>query len=235
MRNLQTYLATAVATLALAMTVLPAWAEDISERRSITVAASGSVVVEPDRARIRTGVTTEAATAKEALAQNTQVMKEVIAGLKESGIDPKDIQTTSFSVSPRYTRPQKGEPRVIDGYRVTNQVEIVTGDIDGLGQILDKLVSLGANQLGGLSFEASKAEALRDQARKDAVANALRRAELFATAAGAELGEVLTIRESGTSAPGPRPMARALEASAVPIEGGTQTLTASVSITWALK
>lgn len=233
MRNLASLLVPAIAALAMASP--PALADDISERRAITVSAGGQVAVEPDQARINTGVTTEAATAQEALAQNSQAMKEVIAGLKESGIAPKDIQTTSFQVSPRYTRPERGATRKIDGYRVTNQVQIVTKDLNGLGAILDKLVTLGANQLGGLSFEASKAETLRDDARKQAVANARRRAELFAAAAGTELGEVLRIQEGGFSAPGPRPMVRAMEASGVPIESGTETLTANVTVTWALK
>jgi uncharacterized protein len=225
----------ALVALALGYTAPAAFAEKISEQRSITVSADGSVAVEPDTARINTGVTTEAETAQEALAENSRIMKEVIAGLKASGIDPKDIQTSSLHVSPRYTRPQKGETRQIDGYQVTNQVEVVAKDVAKLGEILDKLVTLGANQLGGLSFEASEAETLRDEARKEAVANARRRAELFATAAGVELGDVLSISEGGYGGGSPRPMARMMKSEAVPIESGTQTLTASVSITWALK
>jgi uncharacterized protein YggE len=234
MRN-SSFSALSAAVLALGLTAQSALADPISERRAITVSASGSVEVEPDTARINTGVTTEAETAQEALAENSRVMKEVIAGLKDAGVDAKNIQTSSLHVSPRYTRPERGDTRQIDGYQVTNQVQVVTKDIKGLGEILDKLVTLGANQLGGLSFEASESETLRDKARTEAVANARRRAELFATAAGVELGEVLTISEGGYSGPSPRPMARAMEASAVPIESGTQTLTADVTVTWALK
>ena len=80
---------------------------------------------------------------------------------------------------------------------MTNQVQVVVRDLDKIGDILDQLVTLGANQTNGLSFEASKAETLRDDARKEAVANAKRRAELYAAAAGVELGEVLTIDEGG--------------------------------------
>jgi uncharacterized protein YggE len=231
MRTLLSYMLPALMGLLLAAPL--AHADDKDEIRSITVTASGQVAAEPDQARITSGVTTEAATAAEALAGNSEAMKKVIASLKESGVGPEDIQTTSFQVSPRYTRPRKGEVREIDGYRVTNQVEVVVRDLDKLGEILDQLVTSGANEMRGLTFEVSKAETLRDEARKEAVANARRRAELYAEAAGAEVGKVLTIQEGGVAAP--RPMARAMKMEAVPIERGTQMLAASVTITWALK
>ncbi len=212
-----------------------ALADDVEAARAITVSADGQVAAEPDQARISSGVTTEAATAAQALARNSEAMMKLIDGLKESGIDPKDIQTASFNVSPRYTRPERGETAVIDGYRVTNQVQVLARDLDKLGEVLDQLVSLGANEMGGLSFEVSKAETLRDEARKAAVANARRRAELYASAAGVALGEVLNIQEGGDFSPRPMPMARAMKAEAVPIERGTETLQASVTITWALK
>jgi uncharacterized protein YggE len=218
----------------LAIAAVPAGADDMSDKRTITVSASGEVTVVPDMARITSGVTTEAATAKEALAENSEAMAKVIAGLKEAGIKAEDIQTSSFHVEPRYTHPKEGEASVIDGYRVANQVEVTARDLDRLGEVLDKLVTLGANAVGGLSFMASEAETLRDEARKQAVANALRRAKLFAEAAGAEVGEVLRISEGGGE-PGPFPVARMLKAEAVPIERGTETLSASVTVTWELK
>jgi uncharacterized protein len=234
MRTLQLVLCPLLAGLLLAATPA-AHADDKPEKRRITVSATGDVDVVPDVARITSGVTTEAATAKAALAQNSTTMQKVVAALKASGIDAKDIQTSSLRVEPRYTRPREGEPAQIDGYRVTNQVQVVVRDLDKIGDILDQLVSLGANDTGGLSFEASQAETLRDDARKEAVANARRRAELYAKAAGVELGEVLSIDEGGGEAPQPvMQMARAMKSS-VPVERGTQTLSANVTITWALK
>jgi uncharacterized protein YggE len=203
--------------------------------RLITVSASGYVTAEPDQARLSTGVTSEADTAKAALAANSELMQKVIAGLKESGVDAKDIQTGNFSVEPRYTQGKSTTP-TIDGYRVTNQVEILVRDLKSLGGLLDKLVTLGANQMHGLAFEVSKAETLKDEARKEAVANARRRAELLATAAGASVGEVVTIAED-VSYQGPRPMAMSTRAKAefVPVESGTETLEARVTVTWKLK
>lgn len=214
----------------------PALAEDKPPMRTITVSASGQVSAEPDMANVSSGVVTEAATAREALTRNSAAMKKLIAGLKSAGVEAKDIQTTSFNVNPVYSNPREGQAPEITGYQVNNQVTIRARNLDKLGDILDGMVSLGANQMNGLSFEVSKADTLRDDARKDAVANARRRAELIAAAAGATLGEVQTISEDANDYQ-PRPMAyaRAAMAEAVPVERGTATLEARVTVTWALK
>jgi uncharacterized protein YggE len=212
-------------------------AEETRFRRSVNVAATGSVSGEPDIAHISTGVVSEAETAREAVSRNTAVMKKVVDGLKAAGVAAKDIQTSSFNVEPRYQHSDDGRPPAIIGYRALNQVHIVARDIAKLGEVLDHAVTLGANQLGGIHFEVSKAETLQDDARKQAMANALRRAQLYAAAAGAELGEVLTIAEEvRMDLPRPMQMARAAMAKeAVPIERGTQTLEVKVHVTWALR
>lgn len=230
-------LAATLGAVALSLLALsPANAEDKPPMRSITVSASGQVSAEPDMANVSSGVVTEANTAREALTKNTAAMKKLIAGLKTAGVEAKDIQTTSFNVNPVYSNPRDGKSPEITGYQVNNQVTIRARNLDKLGDILDGMVTLGANQMNGLSFEVSKAETLKDDARKEAVANARRRAELIATAAGAALGEVQTISED-TSDYQPRPMAyaRAAMAEAVPVERGTATLEARVTVTWTLK
>ena len=211
-------------------------AEEKKMDRTVTVSATGEAGAEPDMARVSSGVTSEADTAREALSRNSAAMKKLIAGMKTAGVDAKDIQTSSFHIEPRYTNPREGQTPVINGYRVTNQVEIRARNLDKLGDLLDTLVTLGANQMSGLSFEVSKAETLKDEARRSAIANALRRAKLYAEAAGATVGEVIAISED-TGVQGPRPyvMARTAMAESVPIERGTETLEARVTVTWALK
>ncbi len=206
-------------------------------QRTVTVSASGEVSATPDIARVSSGVTTEADSARQALSANSEAMKALIAGLKSAGIEAKDIQTSSFLVEPRYTNPREGEPAVINGYRVVNQVEIVSRKIDKLGEVLDQMVALGANQMNGLNFEVSQAETLKDEARKTAMANALRRAKLLAAAGGAEVGDVLSISEDAGGAPQPfqHKMARTAMAESVPVEQGSQMLEARVTVTWALK
>jgi len=229
------FIRTVFYTLAAVTLMASAAVADEPPRRSITVSASGSVSAEPDIARITSGVATEAPVAKDAVAKNSEAMKKIIDGLKSSGIAEKDIQTTSFHIEPRYTRAREGEAPTIDGYRATNQVQVVVRDLDKLGEVLDRLVGLGANEMAGLSFDVSQAEKLRDDARKEAVANAQRRAKLYADAAGVQLGEVINIDEGGDNPPRPIFAGRALKADAVPIERGSETLEATVSVTWALK
>lgn len=211
-------------------------AQEKTMERTITVSASGQVSAAPDQARVSSGVVTEANSAREALEKNSATMKKLIAGLKAAGVEDKDIQTSSFSVQPRYSNPREGQAPSINGYQVMNQVEILVRDLPRLGETLDTMVGLGANQMNGLSFEVSMAETLKDDARKEAIANALRRAQLLAVASGSEVGQVMTISEEVTGGE-PRPVfyARAAQAEAVPVESGSQTLVARVTVTWRLK
>jgi uncharacterized protein len=209
--------------------------------RTITVSGMGHVVVEPDMAHITLGVVAEADTAKAALEKNTASMNAIVTALKATGLGPKDIQTSNFSVNPRYRQPAKGgDQPTINGYQVSNTVRILVRDIAKLGTILDQVIQLGSNQVHGVGFEVSKADQLRDEARKGAITNARHKAELYATAAGVKLGRVLGIEEAGV-APVHRPqvmMARAKSMSmdsAPPIEAGSQRLDAHVTVTYALE
>src|SRR5262245_17268446 len=226
-RMLRHTVAVALGSLALATGLLAASGARAAERdpppeRTVSVSATGSVAAEPDLATISTGVVSEADTAREALTRNTATMAKVIDGLKALAISAQDIRTTAVNVEPRYRDAKDQAPSVV-GYQVINQVRITARQLQRLGEVLDHVVSLGVNQIGGIAFEVSKAEELKDEARQAAMANALRRAKLYAASAGAEIGQVLTISED-PSAPGPRPMARALAAGDVPIEPGTQRL-----------
>jgi uncharacterized protein len=228
--------ATILALVALAFPTLSAAAEDLRMDRTITVSATGTAAAVPDSARIQNGVVAEAATARDALSANNAAMAKLIAGLKENGIEPKDIQTANFNLNPRYTHPADGKPPAIDGYQASNQVEVHVRNLDKIGEVLDKLVTLGANQMSGITFEVSGAETLSDAARKDAFANARRRAELYAAAAGAKVGKVMAINEGGNADPRPYFKAGRVAAAmdSVPVERGTQSLEANVTVTWEL-
>ncbi len=213
----------------------PAASED-KMQRMITITASGSVPAKPDIARIQSGVVTEAKTAKDALSSNNAAMQKLIDALKQAGVAAADLQTSSINVSPRYAQNKDGRAPQIDGYSVHNDLSVIVRDIEKLGDILDKLVTLGANQVGGLSFDIAKPGKLRDEARKAAIAEAHRQASLYAEAAGVTLGEVLTISEGAASAPAPIVMrGRAALASSVPIEQGSQLVEVEVTVAWALK
>lgn len=212
-------------------------AGDEPEKRTISLSSTGTVKATPDKVVISTGVTTEGQTARAALDKNTEAMTKVVDGLKGAGIEPKDIQTSNFSVSPVYEQRKDGEAAFITGYRVTNQVRIIVRDTKKLGDILDKVVEVGANEIGSIQFGMAEPEALKDEARKLAMRNAIADAKLYAEAAGVELGPVLTIVEEEGYQPR-YDAAASMEmaaAKAVPIEGGTTMIEVRLRVTWELR
>ena len=205
-------------------------------KRTITIQGKGTVKAAPDKVSVSAGVETQAPTAKEALATNTAAMTKVIEALKSEGIDPKDIQTATFTVSPRYETRDDGRPARIVGYSAVNSVSVTSHDIDKLGAILDQLVSVGANSIGGISFDIDNPNDKQNEARKLAMEDAITKAKLYVAAAGAELGPVMTIIEQGGYIPrSGGPMMEASIAKPVPIEPGIQTVDVAVQVTWELK
>lgn len=210
----------------------------------ITIEGRGEVRAAPDMAIINSGVTSQGETAREALDANTAAMNELLAALKSAGIEPRDIQTSGFSVNPNYVysdaRDEQGYtlPPRINGYQVSNSVSVIVRDLTDLGTILDTSVTVGANTVNGVSFSVADPTELYDQARKAAFTDARRKAELYAGVAGAKLGELESIRESqGYSVPEPYPLyARAEVAAAapVPVEAGELTFSVTVNVQWEL-
>jgi len=227
-----------VVTLLLCLSSLAsqALAADQPEKRTISLTGSGAIKTTPDMVEISTGVTSEAPSARVALDENTESMTKVVERLKGEGIEAKDIQTTNFSVGPVYRRERDGTEPVIVGYRVTNQVRITLRDTAKLGAILDKVVSLGANQIGSIEFGVSEPEALKDEARKLALKNATENAKVYTEAAGVGLGPILSISEQESSyQPRFAPAAARMEAAApAPIEAGTASVQVRVNVTWEL-
>jgi uncharacterized protein YggE len=223
----------------LALTVPSAAAAQEETPRRLVVTGTGEASARPDVAVISAGVVAQADTASGALAENTRAMNAVLEQLRAAGIAEADVQTSQFAVTPLYDikprAPQSTEPPGIMGYQVSNQVMARVRDLDRLGPTLDALVAAGANSIDGLSFEIADPNEVLGEARDAAVADALARARRYATAAGVQMGEILAIEEGGTYAP-PRPMMRAeAMAASVPIEPGQTELSASVTITFALR
>lgn len=230
-----------LACVLLLLPVLEAWqparaAEpDRTGERSITVSAQGSVTAEPDIAFLSAGVVSEAETAKDALAKNAGTMAKLVDGLKALGLAAGDMQTSALNVEPRYVLAKDNRTHTLNGYRVTTQLHLVLRDVKRMGEIVDQAIALGANQLGRVTFEVSNADTLKDEARKAAIANARKRAELYAAAAGVQLGPVLRIFEEPLEARTvPIGVQRAVSG-AVPIEPGSRTLATEVQVTWGLK
>ena len=212
-----------VAALALA----PAQAAE----KLVTVTGEATVAVAPDTAMIRLGVSTQEKTAREASEANAKQMTAVLAAIKDTGVADRDIQTSRLSLQPQYDPNKSGTAR-LTGFQASNQVTVRIRDIDKLPTVLDRAITAGANEMSGIEFVVSEQSKLLDQARDDAIADARRKADLYAKAAGAKLGRVVSITEEG-SAPPPRPI-QALRAGAVPIAPGEQTLRAIVTVSYEL-
>jgi len=197
----------------------------------VTVTGEATVAVAPDAAMIRIGVSSQDKTAREASDANAKQMTAVLAAIKSNNIAERDIQTSRLSLQPQYDPNKSGTAR-LTGFQATNQVTVRIRDIGNLAALLDSAISAGANEMSGIEFIVSEQSKLLDRARDDAIADAHRKAELYAKAAGARLGHVVAISEEGSAAP-PRPI-QALRAGAVPISPGEQTLRAVVTVSYEL-
>jgi uncharacterized protein YggE len=213
---------------ALAMTAIAAPAARAADRL-VTVTGEATVAVAPDTAVIRVGVTSAAKTAREASDANGKQMTAVLAAIKDAGIAARDIQTSRLSLQPQYDPNRSGTARLL-GFQATNQITVNIRDIDKLAGIIDQAIAAGANEMSGLEFVVSEQSKLLDQARDDAIADARRKAERYAKAAGVKLGAVTSISEEGSSPP-PRLM-QAMRAGAAPVAPGEQTLRAVVSVSF---
>ncbi len=217
--------ATLLAAPALAQTALPP---------AISVTGEANVSVPPDQARIDGGVTSDAKTAREASDANNAAMGKVLQALKGAGLEEKDVQTSRLSLQPQ-SAPNRSGPSAIAGYRASNRVTVRVRDVTKVASVIDTLVGAGANEIGGINFVVSQASKLLDEARERAVADARRKAEIYAKAAGVTLGAPLSISEEANSAPVPyRRMAAGMAASA-PVAQGEETLRVTVSVSWAIE
>jgi uncharacterized protein YggE len=202
---------------------------------SLTVAGSGAVSARPDLAQVQVGVVTEDPSAAKALKDNNDALARLFAALDARGVARKDVQTSAFSVAPQHKRGPHGEQLEVVGYRASNAVRVRVRKLDSLGGVLDELVRQGANRVQGVSFSVAEPAPLLDAARRKAMADARRKAELYAKEAGVGLGRVLLIQEQPPYLPRPFALDVARgEAAAVPIAEGELEFGASVTVTYAL-
>ena len=234
------------AALALPLGTSAAAAEENAPReRLLSVQGEGTARAQPDMAVITLGVVSEAANAAEALSANSQSMSRIVAALKESGMDSRDLQTSGFSIDPVYSQPPRNydgsepfKPEIV-GYRVSNNLTVRARELGKLGAILDQVVSLGANSISGPTLTVADPSPFEEQARRAAMQDAMKKAELYADAAGIELGDIFRIEDGYVSPPqpmSPNVMMRMEGAAAppVPIEGGELSFEAHVSVSWLL-
>lgn len=203
---------------------------------SLSVTGTGEVAAAPDMATITLGVTSQAKSARAAMDETSARVAAILGALRAAGIEGRDLQTRNLSLQPVWRNRAaslSGSPE-IDGFVASNTVMVRVRALDRLGSVLDRVLAQGANSFQGLQFGLQEPGPAMDAARRDAVAEAMRKARLYAEAAGLELGPVLSLSESGGVAPRPLLMEAARMSADVPVEGGEVSVRASVTMVFAI-
>ena len=205
--------------------------------QGITVVGVGTVMAQPTTARITLGVELVDPSLSNAQAEASRRMDAVLARLKNAGIPESDIHTTSYTITPQYDPPRDAsQTPALRGYQVQNLVEARTANINGLGPLIDDVVGAGATRVAGIRFEADNVQALKDQARDQAMQNARAKAEQLARDGSVGLGRPVAIDESDTGGVTPvRAVAPQAAAPSTPIEPGELEITTTVRVTYAIQ
>jgi len=221
----------------IALVLLMATPVMAQDARRIVVNGLGVVDTVPDMATISMGVVSEAKTAGAAMAKNSDALAAVLKQLAAAGVESRDFQTNNLSLSPRWNNSSsmsKAPPQIV-GFVATNTVSVRVRDLAQLGVVLDAVVQNGANSFHGLSFGLQDMEPAQNAARVAAVKDAMAKAQLYATAAGVELGDVVSISDGTVRSARPVMMeADMMRSMAVPVGQGELSVTADVSVVFGI-
>jgi uncharacterized protein YggE len=223
-------------TMAITAPLAAQQSDMIAPVAQISIGSVGEVKVSPDRARIHISVQTKATTAAAAAADNAARQKAVIDALRAMGLRQDQISTIGYNVMPEQRYEPNREPVVI-GYNVTNTVLVDVSDLSMVGRVIDTAISKGANMITSLDFYASNTDQARRQAMTQAIQRAKADAEAAAAAAGGSIAGLLEVNV-GAYFPPPRPVEYAVKLEAAsraadtPINPGDQTITVNVNTRW---
>ena len=210
----------------------------IQPETTLSISADGRVMREPDIDFNMTGVKSEAKTANAAMQANSTAMNGVFRALENANIAKKDMQTSDFSLQPRYDYANRvnGQPPRLVGYTASNQLSVKVRDLENLGETMDALVEAGGNTFSGLRFALDDDRAAKNEARAIAMREAVARAELYAKASGYSVARIVTISESSGYAPQPMAMmSRSSMAESTPIASGEVGYSMTVNVVFELR
>jgi uncharacterized protein YggE len=201
----------------------------------LTVTGQGSVAARPDEARINGTADARGASVAEALAAQKQGMAHLTAALAKLGVAEKDFAVTGFNVNPQYASGPVvgGQTRAVTGYNASTQFSVIAEHPDRLADILQALADAGLNQSARIVYVVHDPAALA-QARAAAVKDAFARAQVLAQQTGVTLGPVVAVTD------GLRPLAaqnyvEQLMSAINPLLGANQTVSAAVTVSWAIQ
>lgn len=212
-----------------------------SSRRTVSVTGHGEVDATPDLAVISFSIETTGTKAADAIADNARRADAVIKAVRSTLGKDDRVATTRYSLEPRYEQTRRGEgeqPRIV-GYVARNEVRVETRAVDALGSLIDTATAAGANRVANLQFTLSKKNEHQGAAIEGAATDARAQAESIARGLGVKLIRIV----AATTSSGPVvPMRRfdygmmAAEArSPTPIEPGTVSVSATLTVTWEIE
>jgi len=162
--------------------------------REISIDATGTAYVVPDTAELYLGVYSKGETSEEVMAENTEKINAVIAVLAEFDIPEEDVKTTNYNLCPNYQWTEdRGE--YLDGYALDQNVEVKISDFDKVGEIMEAVVSAGANMIGDVNFVVDDKEVAKNEAREDAIEKINEKVASIERASGLNLGKVMSYYE----------------------------------------
>jgi uncharacterized protein YggE len=206
---------------------------------TVSFSGTGTVMARPDVANINLSIVTEATTSKAAQDENSRKSSALVEFLESQGIEDRDIKTSGYNVRPVYTYPRGEKPR-ITGYQVSQSFEVKVRDLEEVDSILDGVVAAGANQVGNLQLVVDDAEALKEEARAKAIADAKEKARKLERQLGIDLGRIIDFAEPQYG----EPIMMRAEAMDVGIGGGgplpeipagENEIEVNVTVTWQIK
>lgn len=208
--------------------------QDVEGRSAITVSESGEVYANPDLAIVDLSVISEDKTVAEAMSNNTGKMDQIVALIKNQGVEAKDIKTTDFSIYPRYEyNVGGGDKRILVGYEVQQTLQVKIRDLQKTSSIIQAATNAGVNQVGNLQFTIDQQDELRKQAREIAIEKAKAKAQELARQLGVKLTRITSFSEGFNDAsPIYKEMAYSMGGGASSIESGQNKIEVSVNITY---
>lgn len=214
------------------------WAQEApasGQRSILRVSGESKIDAKPEQARIEVGVVTEAETADQAASENADKLTEVLDRLRETVGSETQVETASYSLSPKYHYPRDGTEPSITGYTATNVVALRSLALEDVGKAIDAATQTGANRIQRLEFELADEEAVKRRALREAAEVARGRAEALASALDLRIVRIVSVEQGEPSIVRPYrapAMARAEAMSApTPVEPGAVEIHATVVLT----
>src|SRR3989344_8677217 len=207
---------------------------------TVSLSGEGRIVAKPDIAKVSLSIVTDSPTSKIAQDENTKKSKVVTEYLKKQNIEDKDVKTTGYNIYPQYKYPQYGGRPTITGYQVNQSLEIKVRNLDNVSNVLDGVVSAGANQVNQLNFEIDNPEKLKSEARAKAIADAKKKANELQSQVGISLGKIVNFSENTSGYPIPiyydtKGMGMGGGGGGPSVPTGENEISVNVSITYQIK